>query len=215
MGSKVRVIGTEPGETLHTHQNEVQQFTNIFSRSLPFFYRIALNRLGNMADAEDAIQDAFLSAFTHLDQFEGKAKLSSWLTKIVINSARMKIRQRPRQLHIPLAGDDREQDNHPPSEILSDGRPTPEEVYQRWELQEQMIELSKQLSPTSRRSFQLRDVYGLSIGETAQVLGLQEGTVKSQVVRARAQLVKLMRKNRHQKRPARCPRQCKAKSPLG
>lgn len=199
MGTKVGVSSIEPGETVHPHQNEVQQFTNVFARSLPLFYRIALNRLGNMADAEDAIQDAFLSAFTHLDQFKGRARLSTWLATIVINSARMKIRQRPWQLHIPLAGDDREQDEHPFAEILSDSRPTPEEMYQRRELLERMIELSKQLSPTLRRSFQMRDVYGLSVRETAQLLGLQEGTVKAQAVRARAKLVKLISMSRHQK----------------
>jgi RNA polymerase sigma-70 factor (ECF subfamily) len=211
MGTKIGVISTEPRETVHPHRNDVQQFTTIFARSMPFFYRIALNRLGNMADAEDAIQDAFLSAFTHMDQFKGQARLSTWLAAIVINSARMKRRQRPRQLHISMAGDDREQENHPFSEILSDGRPTPEEMYQRRELLERMVELSKHLSPPLRRSFQIRDVYGLSVRETAQLLGLQEGTVKAQVVRARAKLAKLMRMSRHQKAPELAPGRDNAK----
>jgi RNA polymerase sigma-70 factor, ECF subfamily len=156
---------------------------------------MALNRLGNTADAEDAVQDAFLSAFTHLHQFRGQAQLSTWVTMIVINSARMKIRQRPRQLHIALAGGDREQDNLTLSEMIPDGRPSPEELYQRCEFEKQMAELSSQLSPSLRKTFQMRDVYGLTVRETAQLLGLREGTVKSHVVRARAKLVKLMRKS--------------------
>jgi RNA polymerase sigma-70 factor, ECF subfamily len=174
---------------------QVQQLTNVIARRLPFFYRIALNRLGSIADAEDAVQDAFLSAFTHLHQFRGQAQMSTWLTMIVINSARMKIRQRPRQLHIPWAGDDREQDNLTLSEMMPDGRPTPEEVYQRCEIEERIAELLRQLSPGLRTTFQMRDVHGLTVRETAQLLGLPEGTVKSHVVRARAKLVKLMRKS--------------------
>jgi RNA polymerase sigma-70 factor, ECF subfamily len=202
MGTKVGVINTEPGEAVHPHHNNVQQFTNIFVRKLPFFYRIALSRLGNIADAEDAIQDAFLSAFTHLDQFKGQAKLSTWLSTIVINSARMKIRQRPRQLHIPLGGEDREQDGYPLSEMLSDRRPTPEEMYQKREIEDRMATLSKQLSPALRRTFQMRDVQGLSVRQTARRLGLPEGTVKAQAARARAKLVKLMRNNFRTRRNA-------------
>jgi RNA polymerase sigma-70 factor (ECF subfamily) len=202
MGTKVGVINTEPGEAVHPHHNNVQQFTNIFVRKLPFFYRIALSRLGNMADAEDAIQDAFLSAFTHLDQFKGQAKLSTWLSTIVINSARMKMRQRPRQLHIPLGGEDHEQDGYPLSQMLSDRRPTPEEIYQKWELEARMATLSKQLSPALRRTFQMRDIRGLSVRQTAQRLGLPESTVNTQVVRAREKLVKLARNSFSARRTA-------------
>ena len=195
MGTKVGVINTEPGEAVHPHHNNVQQLTNIFIRKLPFFYRIALSRLGDMADAEDAIQDAFLSAFTHLDQFKGQAKLSTWLNTIVINSARMKLRRRPRQLHVPLGGEDREQDRYSLSEMLFDRRPTPEEMYQKWELEDRMATLSKQLSPALRKTFQMRDMQGLSVRQTARRLGLPEGTVKAQAARARVKLVKLMRNN--------------------
>jgi RNA polymerase sigma-70 factor, ECF subfamily len=167
--------------------NEVQEFTNVFARRLPFFYRIAMNRLGNWADAEDAIQDAFLSAFKHLNQFRGQAKLSTWLTTIVVNSARMKIRRRRRQLHISLARDDREQDDVPISEVLSDASQLLKSCIKDGSLRSGYQELLKQLSPTLRRTFQLRDVYGLSVRHTAQLLGLRETTVKAQLVRHRPQ----------------------------
>ena len=91
---------------------EIQELTNIFAGRLPSLTRIAARLVGNAADAEDAIQDAFLSAYTHLDQFRGQAQMSSWLTTIVINAARMKVRARPRQVHIPLELENRKQD-HP------------------------------------------------------------------------------------------------------
>ena len=61
-------------------------------------YRIALRQLGNHEDAEDAVQDALVSAFCHLAQFEGRSQMSTWLVRIVINAARMSLRKRPRQV---------------------------------------------------------------------------------------------------------------------
>jgi len=82
------------GVAIQSYQNKVHQLDDVIVRHLARFRRIALRFLGNIADAEDAVQDAFLSAFTHLDQFGGQAKMSTWLTAIVINAARMKLRQR-------------------------------------------------------------------------------------------------------------------------
>ena len=82
------------GVAVQSRQSKVQQLTDVIVRHLARFRRIARRLLGNIADAEDAVQEAFLSAFTHLDQFRGQAKMSTWLTAIVVNSARMKLRQR-------------------------------------------------------------------------------------------------------------------------
>ncbi len=75
-------------------QGKAQKLADLITSHSPRFRRIALAHLGNPADAEDAVQDALLSALTHLDQFRGQAKMSTWLTTIVINSARMKLRRR-------------------------------------------------------------------------------------------------------------------------
>jgi len=82
------------GVAIQSYQNKVHQLDDVIVRHLARFRRIALRFLGSIADAEDAVQDAFLSGFTHLDQFGGQAKMSTWLTAIVINAARMKLRQR-------------------------------------------------------------------------------------------------------------------------
>ena len=71
-----------------------QELDSVVSRYLPMFYRRAFRLLGNMADAEDAVQDALLSAYKHLGQFRGQAQLSTWLTTIVTNAALMKLRRR-------------------------------------------------------------------------------------------------------------------------
>jgi len=99
---------------------EIQELTNIFSGRLPSLTRIALRMVGNAEDAEDAVQDAFLSAYAQLDQFRGQAKISTWLTTIVINAARMKVRARPREVHVPLDQENREQDHRPLSDVVPD-----------------------------------------------------------------------------------------------
>src|SRR5467141_1093905 len=71
-----------------------QELDNVVSRYLPVFYKRAFRFLGNATDAEDAVQDALLSAYKHLGQFRGQAQLSTWLTTIVTNAARMQLRRR-------------------------------------------------------------------------------------------------------------------------
>src|SRR5260370_37641515 len=115
------------GVAVQSFQDKVQQLTDVIVRHLARFRRIALRLLGNIADAEDAVQDAFLSAFTHLDQFRGQAKMSTWLTAILINAARMKLRQRSPQAQISL-DETHAQQNLLLAEMLPDHQPNPEEV---------------------------------------------------------------------------------------
>jgi RNA polymerase sigma-70 factor (ECF subfamily) len=160
----------------------------------PVFYRSAFRYLGNVADAEDAVQDALLSAYKHIGQFRGQARISTWLSAIVINSALMQLRRRSRQPQVSLDEQNPEQESHALCDRLPDRGPTPEEACRGAELAEHIHRLVRQLSPTLRRTFQLRELDGLTIRETANVLGVAEGTVKAQLARARTRLRLLMRK---------------------
>jgi RNA polymerase sigma-70 factor (ECF subfamily) len=179
----------------NSHEKEIQELTKVFIRCSPSFYAQALRRLGNPADAEDAVQDAFLSAYTHVNQFRRQSQMSTWLTAIVINSALMKLRRRPRQSHISLDAKDREQEHHAFSDTIRDHQPNPEEICRRWELAQWLAGLSRRLSPALRRTFQMRDVDGLSIRETARRLGVPHGTVKGRVARARAHLKQMVQES--------------------
>jgi RNA polymerase sigma-70 factor (ECF subfamily) len=194
MGTAVADFDGAPEALAQHHQSGVQELTNIFVDRWQSLYRIAMRQLENRADAEDAVQDAFLSAYTHLDQFKGQARMSTWLTTIVINSARMKLRRRPRQVHVALSDQSQDHDSVV-LEMLRDRRPNPEEVSQSNELAERAQRFSILISPTLRRTFQLRAVNGLSIRDTAKILGVPNGTVKAQTARARAKL-KLLMQNR-------------------
>jgi RNA polymerase sigma-70 factor (ECF subfamily) len=190
----IAVDMSEQAVEAQSYRNNVEQLTDVMVRHLARFRRIALRLLGNIADAEDAVQDAFLSAFTHLDQFAGQAKMSTWVTTIVINAARMKLRRRSPQPQISL-DETHGEHNLVLAEMLPDRQPNPEEVCSRRELAERLADASTHLSPTLRKTFQLRDLNGLSISETAHLLGVPGGTVKAQLVRGRLRLKEILRTN--------------------
>ena len=187
-------IGTGQSVDFRIHENEARQMQEVLSRALPSFYRKAYRHLGNAADAEDAVQDAILSAYKHLDQFKGQAQMSTWLTAIVINSARMQLRRRPRQIHLSLDERFGEEQEYSLSEQLAHWGPSPEDECQRSELRGRLLQFLTELSPPLRKAFQLRELDGLTTREAAHVLGVADGTVKAQLARARAKLKRLLRR---------------------
>ena len=176
------------------YQSKVQELTDVITNQSARFRRIALGHLSNAADAEDAVQDALLSALTHVHQFKGQAKMSTWLTTIVINSARMKLRRRLTSVQLALDETDGDQDLRL-EHTVSDTRPNPEEAYRKRETAETLAHATSRLSPTLRTTFQLRDVDGLSIRETADLLGVPTGTVKARLARARVRLKEVIKKS--------------------
>ena len=197
--------GIEPQLEVRTYEEQSRQLQDVLSRSLPSFRRNAFRYLSNTADAEDAVQDALLSAYKHLDQFRGHAKMSTWLNAIVSNCARMQLRKRPRAIHLSLdepLGDEQE---FSLSEMLADRTPNPEDECKQSELRARLMQFVEQLSPSMRTAFQLRELDGLTTSEAAQVLGLAEGTVKAQLARARTKLTKLMRRALDPKRRSYAP----------
>lgn len=171
-----------------------EKFGQILSNRLPSLYRGAYRILGNSADAEDAVQDALLAAYTHLDQFRGQAKMSTWLAAIVHNSALMQLRRRLRHIDIPLHEPIGEVEEHSAFRQLADRRPSPEDDYRNTELRMHLIRFQSRLTPPLRKTFQLRDIDGLSVREAARILGVPLGTVKAQSARARKKLREWMRR---------------------
>jgi RNA polymerase sigma-70 factor, ECF subfamily len=184
------------GEHLENLSSQVaiQAFRHVLSDGMASLYRGAYRLLGNAADAEDAVQDALLSAYTHLDQFRGQAKMSTWLAAIVHNSARMQLRRRLRHVHVSLDEYVGEHEDDSISQRLTDHRPNPEDDCRDSEFGNRMAHFQNQLTPVLRRAYQLRHIDGLSIRETAQILGVPYGTVKARTARARKKITDLMRR---------------------
>ena len=173
---------------------KIQEMQDALSRYLPRFHRSAYRDLGNAADAEDAVQDAMLAAYVHLDQFRGQAQMSTWLTSIVTNCARMHLRRRPRRAHVSLDEPFGEEQEHSLSDLLADSRPSPEDDCRDAELRGHIVEAVAQLSPSLQRTYWLCGLNGLSLKEAAHTLGVAEGTVKAQMSRARAKLIRMLRR---------------------
>src|SRR6266436_3356504 len=189
-------VRTENDQCLEVvdHQSAARKLQDVLSLRLPSFYRCAFRLLGNAADAEDAVQEALLAAYKHVNQFRGRSQISTWFTTIVRNCALMQLRKRPRLIHFPLDEQFGEEQPRSVWEGLADERPGPEEEFRNSELTARLRKCTALLSPTLRRTFKLRVVDGLSIFETAQVLGLPHGTVKAQLARARRKLARYMQR---------------------
>jgi RNA polymerase sigma-70 factor, ECF subfamily len=186
-------IGDGLNRAVPIREQDLGKLEDAVSRSLPSLYRRAYRYVGDPHDAEDAVQDALLSAYKHLDQFQGTAKITTWLTTIVTNSALTQLRKKPRQSIVSLDEQLTESRNHCVSERLADRRPSPERECIRSEQHGYLMQLVTALSPALRNVIQLRVLDGLTTREAAHILGVSSGTVKAQVSRARSKLKQMMR----------------------
>lgn len=151
---------------------------------------VARRFMRNEQDAEDAVQDAFLSAFKNLDGFDGKAKLGTWLHRIVVNACLMKLRTQRRRPETSIEG-------LLPT-FVADGHQTksniawPETSLDTLELRKLVREKINELPDGYRNVLLLRDIEGLDTGEAAAVLGMTETAVKTRLHRARQALRELL-----------------------
>jgi RNA polymerase sigma-70 factor, ECF subfamily len=151
-------------------------------------YRTALRILRNPEDAEDAVQNALLNAIRHIDQFEGRSKFSTWLTRVVINQALMARRSKHAHRLIPLE-DCISIDKGQEAPLIRDLQPDPERVCSSSEIRALLNEEFSRLPACQRSAFRLRYIDGLSCAEAGQSLGISVAALKSRVVRAKRQIV--------------------------
>jgi RNA polymerase sigma-70 factor (ECF subfamily) len=150
-------------------------------------FRMAKQITQNDDDAEDVLQETFIKAFTHLDNFQGNSKFYTWLVRIAVNEALMKLRKRRSDKTVPLDEPIDTGEDEMVREIAVWDE-NPEDSYSRDELAQLLDEAIQSLKPAYRTVFILRDIEELSIEETAQILSLSISAVKSRLLRARLQL---------------------------
>lgn len=187
-----RVEPEEEGLSDRTARARCIEFESLLAREMPRFHRMAMRWLHNREDAEDAVQDAMMSAFVHIASFEGRARMSSWLMSIVINSVKMHLRRNRRKmfpLDQALDGDARTL-----AELLPDPSPSPEQSCEVSQIREMVYQSISHLSPTQRAALRLFNREGLSLKEAAEVLGVPIGTVKAQLARGRGELTQRLRR---------------------
>jgi RNA polymerase sigma-70 factor, ECF subfamily len=148
-------------------------------------FRVTLAVLGNIEDAEEAMQDTFVKAFRHLDQFRREARFTTWLTRIAVNEAIQK--RNARKNFVPLADLDNSEEQFTPKRRES-WRSNPEQVYGKQEIHRFVEEAIQSLPEIYREAFVLRDIEELSAEEAAEALGITIPALKSRLLRARLML---------------------------
>ncbi len=165
---------------------DMAAFEQLVSRYERKIFRLAHNITQNREDAEDVMQDAFLKSYSHLGDFQGDSRFYTWLVRITVNEALMKLRKRrPNQISLDESF---ETENDLMPREIEDWGLTPEQRYAQTELNRILSEVIGDLDPAFRVVFLLRDVEELSTEETAELLGLSVPAVKSRLLRARLKL---------------------------
>lgn len=168
-------------------QGDRAEFARLVETYSPMIYRLGLKMLADPQDAEDILQETFIKAYEHLEDFDGRSSLSTWLYRIATNEALMHLRRkRPEAISFdqPAQNDD---DLQEPLHIV-DWCCLPEEEFMSTETRAQLEAAIEKLPPGLRLVFLLRDVAGLSTREAAEVLNLSEVAVKTRLSRARLRL---------------------------
>jgi RNA polymerase sigma-70 factor (ECF subfamily) len=166
---------------------DVTAFEELVKRYDRKLLRIAQHLTHNREDAEDVVQEAFLKAFQHLDQFRETSKFSTWLIRITLNQSLMKLRKRRPTKEVSIDRDFHSGEENLPIDV-ADWAPNPEEVYRASELRDILRKTLQELGPGLRIVFVLRDIEGLSLEQTAEALSLSLSAVKARSWRARLQL---------------------------
>src|ERR1700689_4201085 len=176
----------EPELVAAAKAGDISAFETLVSRYERKIFRLAQNITQNREDAEDVMQEAFLKAYEHLSGFQGNSRFYTWLVRIAVNQALMKLRKRrPNQVSIDEEVNTGE--DLIPREI-EDWGPSPEDRYKQTEMSDILSSTIADLDPPFRIVFQLRDIEELSTEETAEALGLSVPAVKSRLLRARLKL---------------------------
>ena len=175
-------------DLVHAAKNgDVSAFEQLVGRYDRKLLRIAQHVTHNREDAQDAVQEAFLKAFQHLAQFREDSQFSTWLIRITVNQSLMKLRKQRSVREVSLDEDFQTDGDILPIEV-ADWAPNPEERYRTAELRDILAKMLANLQPILRTVFVLRDIEGLSIVQTAEVLDLSHTAVKARLWRARLQL---------------------------
>jgi RNA polymerase sigma-70 factor, ECF subfamily len=165
-------------------QNAFAELVNRYERKI---YRLAKNITRNDEDAEDVLQDAFLKAYTHLDSFKGDSKFYTWIVRIAVNEALMRLRKRKNDRSVPL-DEPVELGEETVQREIAVWEDNPEQQYSQEEWRRILDEAVDSLKPDFRTVFVLRDIEELSTEETAETLGISVPAVKSRLLRARLAL---------------------------
>jgi RNA polymerase sigma-70 factor (ECF subfamily) len=193
-----------PGLLSRLQRGDCDAYQELVEEYGAVLYTTALRITGCPGDAEDALQDTYLSAFENLGSFEERSTLKTWLTRVCINAALSRLRRNARRRAYSL-DDLVSNGDHETPRWVRDPRETPEEALGRQEFRRLIESYLHRLSPALREVFVLRDLQELSGEETAHLLGISVPAVKTRLSRARAALRALLLPHLTRREGSTCP----------
>jgi RNA polymerase sigma factor (sigma-70 family) len=170
--------------------HEWEAVQEMFVASRPKFVALAYSILRNKEDAEDAVQNAVLSAYLHLRDFEGRSAFTTWFTRIVLNAALMIRRKRKHSWIDSQRESSTSTDETPWTETIATAQPDPEMMYAEEETLQLIDVLLGRMSPLLRQAFTMTYYQEMSNEEAGALLGVTTGTFKSRLFRARRHLMR-------------------------
>jgi RNA polymerase sigma-70 factor, ECF subfamily len=165
-----------------------EAFEALMRRHNSRLFRVARTILKDDGEAEDALQEAYIDAYRHADGFRGGAQVRTWLTRIVINQALMRLRKQKRErVVVPFAGD-RAGAPNPEVDVVDERQESPSSITWRAELRRILEQRIDSLPVAFRTVFVMRDVDEMTTQEIAECLSIPEATVRTRLFRARTLL---------------------------
>ena len=177
----------EDGFLVAAKRGDSAAFEMLCKQSANTVFHIARRMMRSKEDAEDVVQESFQMAFIHLQSFKGGSRFSTWLSRIAINAALMKLRRKRHFQDVPL---DQSTETEEPSlrHDVEDQSPNPEELYVQQERQWILFAAMHGLTPGIRKAIELRELGERSTEETAQIMGISASAVKARVFHGRRNL---------------------------
>jgi RNA polymerase sigma-70 factor (ECF subfamily) len=161
-------------------------FEFLCKQSAKMVFRVARRMMRNNEDAEDVLQESFQQAFIHLNRFNGDSRFSTWLSRIAINAALMKLRKKQ---HLWESLDESNEDEQSSHRLdVEDQGLNPEQLYAQTERQQILATAMNELTPGTRKAIELREIDERSGEETAQIMGISVSAVKARVFHGRRKL---------------------------
>jgi len=162
-------------------------FETLCKQSANTVFHMARRMMRNNEDAEDVVQESFQQAFLHLKSFNGDSRFSTWLSRIAINAALMKLRKKHRLWDVSLDESAEGEESSSRIEVEDEGL-NPEQLYAQKERQRILTEAMNDLTPGMRKAIELRELDERSTEETARIMGISVGAVKARVFHGRRKL---------------------------
>jgi RNA polymerase sigma-70 factor (ECF subfamily) len=189
-GDREILRGVERELVERAARGDREAFERLVATHLPQVWKVVYRMLRNTEDAEDVVQEVFLTAFRSLSSFRGEAKLSTWLHRIAVTRALNRLdlsSEKVARASHPLEQEG-EDDGPAPAIVLEDRSATPLEALEAKELMRRLADCLAKLPPAWRAVLALRDAESRSYEEIASLLSIALGTVRSRLARARLSL---------------------------